>query len=181
MKRMVAAVVGAACLLTATGCGTFYETSPSTYKKALKYIDYPEYFPESLDGYTINRYAFTRYEYMDTCVEVFVELMVDSEQLQTLLLLARQAEGMRFERSAYYAQGYQEIVFSDSYQIHEDVERVGNADIRKVIYNERSGNVIYEYFDAFDTGVYELKDLAYFNRFAIDQQEYSVYITEEKA
>ena len=54
-----------------------------------------------------------------------------------------------------------------------------NADVQKVIYNPATGNVIFEYFDAFDTGVYELKDVAYFQHFEINQEEYKAYTIEK--
>ena len=154
------------------GMGTYYETDPSTHEEALEYIDAPAFFPQAIEDYTINEYSWTRYEYMDTCVELFIDLTVTEEQLTEILTNARQA-GKRFvERETYYAEGYYEIVFSDEYSLDETSENVGNAYVQKIIYNIETGNVIYEHFDAFDTGVYEVKDVAYFNRFDIDQTEY---------
>ena len=193
-KRILAASLIAVCLATFTACqyavmvpiltffmasmGTYYETGPDTYQDSVEYIDHPAFFPEAIDEYTVNDYSYTRYEYMDTCVELFVDLTVTETQMTDLINLALSAEGVLAHRDAYYAEGYKEIVFSDYYRINDEVERVGNADVQKVIYNLETGNVIYEYFDAFDSGVYELKDVAYFNRFGIDQQEYKTYTIE---
>lgn len=195
MKRLFVAALIALSLFLLTACqflytvpifgfifasmGTYYENNPESYAKAVQYIDEFAALPEKLEGLIVNEYAYTRYEYMDTCVELFIDLTVTDDQMATLLEKARQTSGVLTERAAYYAEGYFEIVYADSYTIHEDIERVGNAYIQKIVYNEETGNVIYEHFDAFDTGVYELKDVAYFNRFGIDQAEYVKHTIDE--
>ncbi|MBQ7949286.1 MAG: hypothetical protein IJ284_05950 [Clostridia bacterium] len=195
MKKILAAVFTAITLVTLTACqfmyavplvawmglymGTYYENNPESYAEAVKYIDEFAALPEKLEGLTVNEYAYTRYEYMDTCVELFIDLTVTEEQMAELLNKARKSNGILAERAAYYAEGYFEIVYADSYTVGEDLTRVGNAYIQKIVYNEETGNVIYEHFDAFDTGVYEVKDVAYFNRFGIDQTEYVKHTIDE--
>lgn len=190
-KRILAIVLTLLCVFSFSGCrllvlvpfliamGTFYETDSGTYKEALEYIDSPAFFPDTIEDYTVNGYAWTRYEYMDTCVELFVELTVTEAQLTELIDVARRSGRVLAQREAYYAQGYIEIVFSDEYYIDDTETNVGNAYIQKMIYNQETGNVVYEHFDAFDTGVYEVKDVAYFNRFGIEQTEYVKYTIDE--
>ncbi|MBR2622982.1 MAG: hypothetical protein IKD15_02020 [Clostridia bacterium] len=190
-KRILAIVMTLLCVFSFSGCrllflvpfliamGTFYETDSATYKEALEYIDSPAFFPDTIEDYIVDGYAWTRYEYMDTCVELFVELTVTETQMTELIDAARRSGKVLVQREAYYAQGYIEIVFSDEYRIDETATNVGNAYIQKMIYNAETCNVIYEHFDAFDTGVYELKDVAYFNRFAIEQTEYVNHTIDE--
>ena len=170
------------CMMMLRG-GTHYETDPSTYAEAMEYIDFSEpgnaYFPKSIEPYTVNSYSYTRYEYMDTCVEVFVDLTVDKTQFDELLTLARNTEGFLLERDAYYADGYKEIVFEDVYDDDDwyylEQGNVGQAFIQKVIYNAETNNIVYEFFFGVDTGVYALDDMAYFKRFNINPVEYVAY------
>ena len=188
MKRFLALVITALSLFVLTACqlfsalsivgllglsiGTYYDDNPESYADAVDYIGGFAVLPDSLENFTVNQYAYTRYEYMDTCVELFIDLTVTEEQMSDLLDKAHRSNGILAVREAYYAEGYTEIVYADSYALFENLENVGNADIQKIIYNEETGNILYEYFDAFDTGVYEVKDVAYFQRFGIDQTEY---------
>ena len=151
--------------------GTFYETDPQKYEQAA------EFFPESIAEYTVNGYSNTRYEYLDSCQEVFLDLTVNEEQFAALLEKAR--AGDYLERECYYAEGYYEIVYCDEYKLGEDTvdesESTGvvyRAHVEKVIYNAETQNVLYEYFWTNDTGVYNLEDVVYFRRFGIDEKEY---------
>lgn len=174
-------------LLSFLFMGTRYETNPDTYKKAMKYIDYREtpgndYFPESIEEYTVNKYSYTRYEYFDICVEVFVDLTVSETQMDELLTLAYNTEGFLLERDAYYAEGYKEIVYRDKYEgLDEENGSVRWACIQKVIYNQETNNIVYECFYTEDSSVYELKDVVYFNHFGIDEAEYKeIYQTAQE-
>ncbi len=174
-------------LLSFLFMGTRYETNPDTYKKAMKYIDYREtpgndYFPESIKEYTVNKYSYTRYEYLDICVEVFVDLTVSETQMDELLTLAYNTEGFLLERDAYYAEGYKEIVYRDEYKgLDDENGNVRWACIQKVIYNQETNNIVYECFYTEDSNVYELKDVVYFNHFGIDEAEYKqIYNTAQE-
>lgn len=173
-------------LISSLFMGTKYETNPDTYKKAMKYIDYGtpgnDYFPESIEEYTINKYSYTRYEYLDICVEVFVDITVSETQMDELLTLAYSTEGFLLERDAYYAEGYKEIVYRDVYKgLDEENGNVRWAYIQKVIYNQETNNIVYEYFQTQDSSVYELKDVVYFNHFGIDEAEYKqIYNTAQE-
>lgn len=192
MKKLISLALTLLCLPVLSGCqmavvllmglfmGTFYVTDPAEYGKEESYIkEELGYFPESVEEYTVNAYAYTRYEYMDLCYEVFLDLTVSEAQLEELLAQTR-ARGGSYEQAAYYAEGYYEIVFSDDYEACGE-ENVGWATIDKVIYNAESLNVIFESFHAHDSGVYELKDVSYFNRFGIDQYEYAEKTTAGEA
>jgi SHS2 domain-containing protein len=54
----------------------------------------------------------------------------------------------------------------------ESSDNVRFATIYKVIYNLETLNVIYVSFETIDSNVYDLNDVAYFNRFLIKQEEY---------
>ena len=56
---------------------------------------------------------------------------------------------------------------------------VGFADIEKIIYNPETYRIVFVAFHANDTGVYPLKDFAYFNCFNIDENEYVEHLGKE--
>ena len=47
---------------------------------------------------------------------------------------------------------------------------------KKIIYNPQTNRIVYVALHANDTGVYPLKDVAYFNCFHIDEKEYVKHI-----
>ena len=83
-------------------------------------------------------------------------------------------------RECYYSEGFYEVIFEDHYDIfteEEDSQQVvGYADIEKIIYNPETNRIVYVALHANDTGVYPLKDVAYFNCFHIDETEYVKHI-----
>ena len=114
---------------------------------------------------------------MDTCYEIFVDITVITEnQFEELITEVKSHPNYAYEKEAYYCDGYVEIVFQDSYDIYhgenDGTENVGWADIEKIFYNSETLNIVYVCFHANDTGVYELDDVKYFNRFSIKEEEY---------
>ena len=185
MKRLIRFLLAAALLLLCNGCdtaelgwGTSHVADPAHYGNQGNYIELPDYFPEAVSEYTVNSYSYTLYAYMDICYEIFLDLTVTEAQFDSLLLHVRALPNIQMEREAYYAEGYYEIVFQDSYSLNPDEQferdpaTVWNANIEKVIYNPETFHIIFERFDAFDSGVYPLNEVAYFNRFEIDPYEY---------
>ena len=176
----VGGVIACAVLFCAffLSMGTTYETSVSQYgawKDDLE--DVPSFLPESIEGYTVNAYFYTLYSYMDTCYEIFLDITVEETEFNRLLEEAKTYSSSYIERSADYCDGYTEIVFMDVYEKHQtddpdDVGQVGWADIEKVIYNPHTSSIVYVAFHANDTGVYEVVDVAYFNRFSINADDY---------
>ncbi len=180
--RAFAAVILCLCALCSceareVGWGSQRIDSPSEYG-SYGIIEAPAHFPVSVDEYTVNAYYYAIEAWMDVCHEIFVDLTVTEEQLSAMLAEARDTRGYT-EREAYYAEGYYEIIYSDSYDIfggENGEERVvGYATVDKVIYNPHTLNVIYVQLHAHDTGVYRLADVKYFERFGIDENEYSEY------
>ena len=176
----VGGVIACAVLLCAffLSMGTTYETSVSQYgawKDDLE--DVPSFLPESIEGYTVNAYSYTLYSYMDTCYEIFLDITVEETEFDRLLQEAKTYPNSYVERSADYCDGYTEIVFMDVYEKYQtddpdDLEQVGWADIEKVIYNPHTSSIVYVVFHANDTGVYDVADVAYFNRFSINADDY---------
>ncbi len=167
-------------LMMMGGTGTYYVTDPAEYGNFETHIETEiGYFPEEISDYTVNSYSHTRYEYFDTCYEVFLDITVSEEQFQMLIAEAKSENRNKYEKSAYYAAGYQEIVFADEYEIYGD-GYVGYSTIDKVIYNPETFNIVYESFHAHDTGVYPLSEVAYFNRFGINETEYVKKINDLK-
>lgn len=145
------------------------------YGQYESYIELPEFFPDAVEGYTVNAYAYNLESWMDTCYEIFLDITVTKSQFDELL-----SDVIDQGQACYYSEGFYEVVFEDSYDIFTEDDNaqqvVGYADIEKVIYNPETYRIVYVALHANDTGVYPLKDVAYFNRFNIDETEYVRYI-----
>ena len=164
------------------GFGSKHIEDPQKYGEWESYLEAPSFFPASVDGYQVNGYSYTLFAYMDICFEIFLDITVSAEQLEALLREAASYNDGYSESEAYYADGYTEIVFEDSYEAQERAingeRNVGRADIEKIIYNPESLNIVYVCFHANDTGVYPLDEVAYFNRFSIREEEYMASVHE---
>lgn len=193
MKKFVAIALTIAVLLSCSGCGllillafgTERTTNPDDYYSDDCYGKLPSWMPATLEEYTVNDFSYCIYSYLDICYEIFLDITVTEEQLASILSAAREGSPL-CEQDAYYAEGYQEIVFEDFYEIdsldpdidHNYPSNVGWADIEKIVYNPQTLNVVFVCFHANDTGVYDLSDVAYFKRFEIDQEDYVLYIMQ---
>lgn len=183
MKRITLFLLLLCITFSSVGCssilgmGTIQETSPEKYGEWEKYHTVPSFLPENINDYAVNAYSYTLYNYMDTCYEILLDVTVSEEQFNDLIEIARQYSDTHTEKDAYYIEGYTEIVFSDVYEQgstnkHDGLEQVGYAAIDKVIYNTDTYNIIYVSFHADDTDVYDVENIAYFNRFMISPEEY---------
>jgi hypothetical protein len=179
LKKLVACLLALCIMISLSACtsflgiGTFYETSVDKYGKWENYLDVPTFLPSSVKDYTVHSYSYTLYSYMDVCYEIFVDITVEETEFDRLLESARAHSDSYEEQPADYCDGYMEIVFMDNYEQGKNGEQVGWADIEKVLYNPDTNNVVYVVFHANDTGVYDVKDVAYFNRFSIKADDYS--------
>lgn len=152
--------------------GSHRETDPANYGKFAEFIDLPAYFPVSIEEYEVNGYSYSLESYFDVCYEIFLDITVTKEQFETLQPTFRTLTNDPV-RAADYAEGYFEVVGNDEYEIFEDDPTlVGWATIDKIVYNPTTYNVVFVQFFAHDTGVYPLSDVAYFNKFGIDQNQY---------
>lgn len=55
------------------------------YGQFESYIELPEFFPDSVDGYTVNAYAYHLESWMDTCYEILLDITVTESQFEKLL------------------------------------------------------------------------------------------------
>ena len=170
---MVLCVIMSLSACSFLGIGTFYETTVNKYGKWAKYLDIPSFLPSSVASYKVNAYSYTLYNYMDVCYEIFLDIVVEGDAFDDLLSSARAYSENYEEQPADYCAGYMELVFIDNYERWENGDKVGWADIEKVIYNTDTKNIIFVVFHAQDTGVYDVRDVAYFNRFSINADSYS--------
>lgn len=177
MKKALSLLVLLAMLLGLSGCdfGSKRITNVSEYGQLESYLALPDFFPASVENYEVHAYAYHLESWMDTCYELFLDITVTQDQFDALL------SGLTGDDpKAYYAPGYYEIVFEDSYDVYEKEGSgepvVGFADIEKIIYNPELRRIVFIALHANDTGVYPLKDVVYFNRFGIDEMEYAAHI-----
>lgn len=174
-------------ILLFTSCmGTFRYDSIEKYQRIRKDPFYnAEFIPYDTDEYTINNFSFINCVYLDTCYEVFLDITVNEKQFEDLISQSK-AHGKFVEKDTWYANGYIEIVFEDDYHLgygySEDTAdftpSVGWATIEKVIYNPKTLNIIFVCFHSWDTRVYKVQDIQYFNHFEIDPKEYIEHLPQ---
>ena len=172
------------CEARVIGFGSQKITDPAEYGN-FGVIDAPFFFPESTEGYIVNSYSYTLELYLDICYEIFLDLTVSEEEMTKLTSAARSKAGYKYESKPYYDNGYTEIVFNDIYSegpVDDTTGEgsVGYAIIEKIIYNKENGNIIYVQFIAYDYSVYALSDVAYFNRFKINDIEYISHLNDNR-
>lgn len=180
MKRIISYVLWIsiiiAMMLSLSACdfGSKRVTDIQQYGKLENYIKLPEFFPDSVEDYSVNAYAYNLESWMDVCYEIFLDITVTESQFDELL-----SDVMSNSVKCYYSDGFHEVVFQDSYTIFNDDQNqavVGYADIEKIVYNPDTYRIVFVAFHANDTGVYPLKDVAYFNCFNIDENEYVLHL-----
>ena len=170
------------CEARKLGFGSQTITDPAEYGN-FGVIDAPVFFPKSIDGCKVNSYSYILRLYLETCYEIFLDLTVSADKLDSLVASAKIAGGFKYEREAYYAAGYRELVFCDYYepgtQNDDGNNQVGYAWIEKVIFNPDTGNIIYVSFIANDWSVYSLSEVEYFKKFGIKEAEYTEHTEED--
>ena len=177
MKNTVYLVFISFLFLILSGCELVYGNTkiedPSRYGEQ-SLIGFAEFLPESIEEYEVNKYYYNSYAYFDYCQEIFLDITVTEIQFEQIIEEARRKSDFKLERDAYYADGYVEIIYDDYYHINSNnkTNNVSWADIDKIIYNEKTLNIIYVCFHANDSYVYPLNEFEYFNRFSINEYEY---------
>ncbi len=190
MVKRIAACLTLLCVMISTSAcskylwGTFRETSEDNYGEWenflggwAEYVEMPSFLPSSVENYTVNSYSYTVFNYLDLCYEVFLDITVEEDEFDELLETTRAYSETYEEQEAVYCDGYTEIVFKDYYE-NRDNNKVGHTNIQKVIYNPDTNNIVYEVFYVIDSGVMDVKDVAYFNRFSIEPENYPYVKTE---
>ena len=74
LLRSVTMAIILLMLLSLSGCdfGSKRITDVEQYGQLELYIALPEFFPDSVEGYTVNAYAYNLESWMDTCYEIFL-------------------------------------------------------------------------------------------------------------
>lgn len=105
-----------------------------------------------------------------------MDVTLNQEQFDYLLDSIKSLDLSYNETEAYYADGYQEIIFAN--RTTDDGENpdyiVSMAEIKKVVYNTETLNIVFVDFTIYDA--YPLYEIAYFNRFGIEWSSYIEYM-----
>lgn len=162
-------------------CGTFgkiYINDTDKYGEAHFGVKLPDYFPSDIEGYTVNAYSYRVYSNLDISYEAVLDITVTEEQFDEIIENVKKKRPYYSEIESYYAKGYKELVFNDEYTIDRshraksEEASVYHALIKKVVYNPEELRIVFVDFDPFDSYVYPLKEVEYFNMFGIDEEEY---------
>ena len=155
--------------------GSFRTDDANEYLKDLA-IKPCSFLPETIEQYKVNKYVCTKHIYFDDCQEIYLDITVTKEQLKKIIDESQNNSNYKYEKDSYYDEEYKEIVFEDIYRISyengEETNNVGWADIDKIIYCEKTLNVIFVCFHTMDSYVHKVDEVEYFKRFSIDQKEY---------
>lgn len=159
--------------------GDYHITDPDKYsrKDAYRVI---EYFPESIDDYQVNSYSYNAYNFLDSCTEIYLDITATDKQFDQIVQDAEKSKEVASVKPAFYDSDYTEIIFCDNYEkADNDVDEyskgqspIGNAEIKKIIYNEKTHNIIFEYLYAADSNIYPLDEVVYFKHFHISEDDY---------
>ena len=81
--------------------------------------------------------------------------------------------------NAYYNASYIELIHRDSFDSRNiDSNYTTSSNIEKLIYNEETKIIIYEFFHS--AASFDFEEIYYFNRFNINAYEYNSYVNGEK-
>ena len=170
MKKLLAVILSV--ILSLAGCEN-YTADVEKYGQVANYITFPDYFPEMLDDYQVNRYSYRLYSYMDICYEIYLDITVAPEEAEQLLTEAKTKRPDWSEREATYAEEYYELVFCDQFALNgQGGDTIGQANIEKIVYDPTAGNMVFVRIYAVDAGMYPVAELAYFDRFDIHAETY---------
>ncbi len=176
MKKFIVFCYIISCLFVLSSCGCEdWENSstedPENYQSIVSSVGMAEFFPDTIDGYTVKSFSYSASSAFDDCREVFLDIIVKQDEFDSLLAQARQYPYFE-ETGGYHADGYYEIVFQDSYawEKYEEVDAILHADIQKVIYNTDTRNIVFVDFST--TYPSPLKNTVYFDWLGIGLTEY---------
>ena len=171
MKKLLALILSV--LLSLSGCEK-YTVDVAEYGQVANYITFPDYFPETVDTYQVNGYSYRLYSYMDICYEIYLDISVETEEMERLIATAKEKRPVYSEQEADYARGYREIVFRNAFTLYgPEGETVSEADIEKIVYDPDRGDMVFVRIYSVDAGVYPVSELVYFNRFDISAETYT--------
>ena len=176
-KKSLFSLIMILCIFLSScgGVGSFRTDDANEYLKDLA-IKPCSFLPETIEQYKVNKYVCTKHVYLDDCQEIYLDITVTKEQLKKIIDESQNNSNYKYEKDSYYDEEYKEIVFEDIYRISyengEETNDVGWADIDKIIYCEKTLNVIFVCFHANDSYVHNVDEVEYFKRFSIDQKEY---------
>ena len=171
MKKLLALILSV--LLSLAGCEK-YTVDVAEYGQVANYITFPDYFPETVDTYQVNGYSYRLYAYMDICYEIYLDISVETEEMDRLVAAAKEKRPAYSEQEADYARGYHEIVFRDVFTPYGlEAKEVSEADIEKIVYDPDTGDMVFVRIYSVDAGVYPVEELVYFNRFDISAKTYA--------
>ncbi|MBQ4602699.1 MAG: hypothetical protein IJB24_07550 [Clostridia bacterium] len=180
--KIVALIAVVLCIsLIVSFCCSFgevYIDDIGKYGRSRYGVELQNYFPSDIKDYTVNAYSYRVYAYLDISYEILLDITVTEEQLDEIIEGVKKKRPGYIEVESYYADGYKELVFSDEYRIDRsdraksEVATVEHALIEKVVYNTEELRIVFIDFNPFDSYVYPLEEVEYFNIFGIDEEEY---------
>ena len=147
--EFIGAFIAVISVMFASFCSKFGDYHTTDYKEYGDWYNYkiPAFLPESLDGYLNETSSNCVYEYrvaflFDVVSEIFLDVTLDEETFNEKITEFKSLDGVLYEQPAYYDENFVEIVFDDHYQSFSEENRVGWADIEKIIYNESACEII---------------------------------------
>lgn len=136
------------------------------------------FFPSDItNDEVVNYHYYYRYNW-DLNFEIYLEIKVNEEKFDYLIDKYKNDYDYT-QVNAYYNASYIELIHRDRFDSRNiDSNYTTSSNIEKLIYNEETKTIIYEYLHSEDG--FDFEDIYYFNRFNINAYEYNSYVNGEK-
>ena len=187
MKKIILSLLLCFSVFASTGCsgilfGLLFGSSaaptqtsdPKDYGKFDSSVQIPSYYPESVDGYTVNTYCYWTDRYTGPCYEIYLDITLPEESFTSLLNAARNDTRSKTVSVALHSSDYMELIFKNSYSpSYFYYDAAESADIEKVIYSESEKRIIFVLLHVESDGTFPVSNIKYFTNLGIDHSKYS--------
>ena len=137
-----------------------------------------DFFPSDItNDEVVNYHYYYRYNW-DLNFEIYLEIKVNEGKFDYLIDKYKNDYDYT-QVNAYYNASYIELIHRDSFDSRNiDSNYTTSSNIEKLIYNEETKIIIYEFFHS--AASFDFEEIYYFNRFNINAYEYNSYVNGEK-
>ena len=137
-----------------------------------------DFFPSDItNDEVVNYHYYYRYNW-DLNFEIYLEIKVNEGKFDYLIDKYKNDYDYT-QVNAYYNASYIELIHRDSFDSRNiDSNYTTSSNIEKLIYNEETKIIIYEFFHS--AASFDFEEIYYFNRFNINAYEYNSYVNAEK-
>ena len=136
------------------------------------------FFPKNINKDEVIKYYYFYEHEWDLNFEIYLEIKVEDSKFNNLII-EYMNNNTYYMLDAYYNDSYIELIKNDNISFDNiNKNYTSFAFVEKLIYNEDTNIIIYEYLHVEDP--FDFEEIYYFNRFNINAYEYNSYVNGEK-